>query len=289
MTALAAIAVTGGAGFLGAAVARAARDGGHRVVTIDVAGGPDVVADVRDREAVTAAFEGIDAVVHAAAVVGVEAVDRDLPAAASVNVVGAVTVFESAKDAGVRRVVDVSSEEVYGTPPGSDPLTEDAPLAPVSSYGVLKAAVERLGRRYPGCVAVRLPWVYGAGYPRSRPPQRWIDDAAQGRPSAPSAGADHAVDLLHVDDAARALLGVAVAPTLRHAVYNAGSGAATTLGDAAAVLRRLAPAWHVELRAGSLPGIAARGALSTARIRDELSWRPDLSLEEGLRRTLHGR
>lgn len=287
MTAIAAIAVTGGNGFLGAAVARAARDAGHRVITVDLAGRPDVVADVRDRESLTAAFERVGVVVHAAAIVGVEAVDRDLPLAASINLVGALTVLESARDAGVERVVDVSSEEVYGAVAGG-PIDEDSPLEPVSGYGVLKAAVERLGLGYPGYTAARLPWVYGSGYPRSRPPQRWIDDAAQGRPSAASAGADHAVDLLHRDDAVRALLAIATTPTLRNRVYNIGSGTSVTLGDVAATLRRIAPAWQLELQPGPLPGIAVRGALSTTRLRQELSWQPSLSLEEGLRRTLHG-
>jgi nucleoside-diphosphate-sugar epimerase len=54
------------------------------------------------------------------------------------------------------------------------------------------------------------------------------------------------------------------------------------------VIRGLRPAWDVELAPGPLPDVAQRAPLPVARIRDELGWVPELSLEEGLRRTVNG-
>lgn len=284
------IVVTGGAGFLGGATARALRVRGHRVVVADRVTTDGMIAvDVRDSAALVRVLEGADVVVHGAAVVGVHDVRAHLMAATAVNVVGTVAVLSAAAAAGVARFVDLSSEEVYGA--AVAPVTEDSLTLPTSAYGVHKVASVLLAREFPevGYVAARLSWVYGPRFPRSRPPQPWLDDAAAGRLSPPSPGADHVVDLVHVDDAVRAVVALAEADRLTHRAYNVASGAGATLREVAAMIRRLRPAWDVELAAGELPGLAQRAPLNIARIREELGWVPDLSLEEGLDRTLHGR
>jgi nucleoside-diphosphate-sugar epimerase len=290
------VAVTGAAGFLGRRLVERLAADGAPVVALDLRAPDgvvlDAVVDVRDRSTVEDALRRhqVGVVVHAAAIVGVAAVERDPVAAASVNVVGGMSVIEASLSAGVRRVVDLSSEEVYGAAVGGL-LVEGRPLTPVSAYGVHKAAVEGYAATRPGLeyAAARLSWIYGAGFPRSRPPQPWIDDAAQGRLSEAGPGADHLVDLLHLDDAVSAIAALVAADRLEHAAYNVGSGRAVSLGDVASALRRLEPGWAGGPTPGELPGIAQRSALSIERIREELGWTPDLSLEEGLRRTLHGR
>lgn len=288
-TRLGVIVVTGSAGFLGAATVRALRARGHRVVATDrLALDGTIAVDVRDSAALTRALEGADVVVHGAAVVGVHDVRTHLIAATTVNVVGTVAVLSAAAAAGVTRFVDLSSEEVYGAAAG--PLVEDSPTVPTSAYGVHKVAGELLAREFPeiGYVAARLSWVYGPRFPRNRPPQLWLDDAAAGRISPPSPGADHVADLVHVDDAVRAVVALAEADQLAHRAYNVASGAGATLREVAAVIRGLRPAWDVKLAAGMLPGVSQRAPLHVARIREELGWVPNVSLEEGLRRTLDG-
>src|SRR5665647_979272 len=195
-TRLGVIVVTGGAGFLGAATVRALRARGHRVVATD-----------------RLALDGTIAV-------GVHDVRTHLIAATTVNVVGTVAVLSAAAAAGVTRFVDLSSEEVYGAAAG--PLVEDSPTVPTSAYGVHKVAGELLAREFPeiGYVAARLSWVYGPRFQRNRPPQPWLDDAAAGRISPPSPGADHVADLVHVDDAVRAVVALAEADQLAHRAYN---------------------------------------------------------------------
>lgn len=283
------VVITGAAGFLGSAIADELRPAGHRVISLDRRGSSASEVDVRDQASLRAAMTAADVVVHAAAVAGVASVREHLVDATSVNVLGTVTALAAAREAGVERFVDLSSEEVYGQ--SSAPPTEDGPRCPESAYGVHKLAGELLAREFPeiGYVAARLAWVYGRGFPRTRPPQPWLDDAVRGRTSPPGQGADHLADLVHVDDAARAVVSLVEAGHLAHDAYNVGSGRGISLGAVAALIRELRPSWDVELAPGALPGVAQRPPLDTSRIREELGWRPDLSLEEGLRRTLHGR
>ncbi len=289
------VAVTGGSGFLGAAIARGCAAAGHAVVTIDARDSPTsampgIIADIRDSHALEAAFvrHRIDTVVHGAAVVGVADVAVDLVAATSVNVVGAAALLTAASRAGVQRIIDLSSEEIYGAARG--PVDEDAPRRPVTAYGAHKLATETLAATVlgEGYVAARLAWVYGSGFPRRRPPQPWLEDAAGGRTSPPSEGGDHLADLIHVTDVVAAILALIAAGPLAHSAYNVASGVAVPLREVAALLHAMRPDWHVDLGDGPLEGVASRGALSIARISEELSWAPAVPLEEGLRHALHG-
>lgn len=300
------IIVTGGSGFLGAAVARSLARRGYRVVAIDVVPGrvvdnatygldatvEYVLADVCDVEALRTIFDSRDvcSVVHTVAIAGVDAVRNDLVGSTMTTVGGTAAVLSVSRDSGVNRIIDLSSEEVYGDATG-EAIAETARLAPVSTYGAQKAASELLGRTIDGVqyVAARLSWVYGRGFPRARPPQPWLDDAMRGRQSPATAGADHVADLIHVDDAVAAIVALVEAKALKHDAYNVGSGVGSSLGHVADEIRRLSPSWATQPAPGTLPGIAQRAPLAVQRIREELAWQPALSLEEGLRRTLHGR
>jgi nucleoside-diphosphate-sugar epimerase len=279
------IVITGGAGFIGSAVAAALTGRGHRVVRVDTRDAEGVsTVDIRDDEALRRAFAGADVVIHGAAVVGVEIVRSRLAEATAVNVGGAVAVFAAARASGVSRVVDLSSEEVYG----SSQTAEDVPAVPSSAYGVHKLAAELLSREFIELeyAAARLSWIYGPDFPRQRLPQPWIDDAAVGRDSHLAAGGDHVIDLLHITDAASAGVAICEAERLDHRAYNVGSGTGVTLREVADGISALRPSWRLELGPGPLPKIAQRAPLPIERIRDELGWTPELSLREGLRRSL---
>ncbi|WES65350.1 NAD-dependent epimerase/dehydratase family protein [Microbacter sp. GSS18] len=122
-----ALLVTGGAGFIGSRVVRAARARGWRVRVLDAlradvhAAPPDlgddvqlIRADVRDRDAVERALEGIDVVSHQAAKVGLGVDFDDAPDYAAVNVVGTAVVLAAMRACGVGRLVLASSMVVYG-------------------------------------------------------------------------------------------------------------------------------------------------------------------------------
>ena len=143
------ILVTGGSGYFGEILAGGAVAHGDRVRVFDLnppaataAAVEFVQGDVRDPDAVRAACNGVDVVLHNVAQVPL-ARDREL--FRSVNVVGTANLLVAARDAGVGKVVHTSSSAVFGIP-DSNPVTEETPCRPVESYGRAKLEAEVLCR-----------------------------------------------------------------------------------------------------------------------------------------------
>lgn len=147
------VLVTGGAGFIGSHLVERLLATGHGVTVLDDlstgklenlphAGDIELVTgDVADLGAVATAMNGIDAVVHLAAVASVAASVLDPLGTSRTNLTGSLTVFQAAAAAGVKRLVYASSASVYGDPE-TVPLSEDAPKRPLSPYAVDKLAGE---------------------------------------------------------------------------------------------------------------------------------------------------
>lgn len=165
------VLTTGSAGSVGRVVASALARRGHVVRGFDrEASGlldDEAVGELSDAAAVAAAVEGMDAVVHLAAYPNpADFVEVLVPS----NVVGLYHVFESAREAGARRMVLASSVQAVSGAlrSGRRPLSADAPPAPRNGYGLTKAWAEQMGRMYAdhGWLAgfgVRIGW-----YPRNR-------------------------------------------------------------------------------------------------------------------------
>ena len=143
------VAISGGAGFLGLHLARRLVADGHDVRTLDLAPLDDVPlegrveelhGDVRLAADARRLVAGADVLVHAAAALPIQ-VSR--AAIRSVNVEGAAVTFAAAAEAGVRRVVLISSTAVYGVPE-RHPIHEDDPLVGVGHYGESKIEAEQL-------------------------------------------------------------------------------------------------------------------------------------------------
>ncbi|HEX9378103.1 MAG TPA: NAD(P)-dependent oxidoreductase [Gaiellaceae bacterium] len=143
--------ISGGAGFLGLHLARRLLADGHDVRTLDVVPLDDTElersvderrGDIRDRESVRKLVDGADVVVHAAAALPIQASRESIR---SVNVGGTENVLRAGDDAGVRRVVFISSTAVYGVPE-KHPIEEDDPLVGVGWYGESKIDAEGLCR-----------------------------------------------------------------------------------------------------------------------------------------------
>jgi len=143
--------ISGGAGFLGLHLARRLVAEGHQVRTLDVVPLDDaglehsveeLRGDIRDPDGVRALVAGADVVVHAAAALPIQASRASIR---SVNVGGTENVLHAAHDAGVRRVVFISSTAVYGVPE-KHPIEESDPLVGVGAYGESKIDAEWLCR-----------------------------------------------------------------------------------------------------------------------------------------------
>jgi nucleoside-diphosphate-sugar epimerase len=236
--------VTGGSGYIGMKVVEEMLAAGRDVRVIDsilhgqedlAAGqrldGVDVVvADIRDDDARRRALEGVDEVVHLAAIVGDPACALDPGRAHEVNVNGTEALLADARAAGVEKLVFASTCSNYGRMDDPTvPITEDGVLAPVSLYAEQKVSMEKaiLSDEYadlqPTCL--RFATVYGAA-PRMRfdltvnefTRDLWDDRELE------VFGEQFWRPYIHVADAARAARTVLEAPREQTAseVFNAG-------------------------------------------------------------------
>jgi nucleoside-diphosphate-sugar epimerase len=152
------VLITGGAGYMGSVLARLLVYRGDRVRVLDnlMHGGAPIQAligepgfdfmrgDIGCTKTVAAAVEGVDAVVHLAAIVGDPACAHNVELARKTNIDGTLSVYERAKAAGVSRFVFASTCSNYGLMSATDDfLTEDAPLRPVSFYAESKVEIEK--------------------------------------------------------------------------------------------------------------------------------------------------
>ncbi|MBC7138830.1 MAG: dTDP-glucose 4,6-dehydratase [Defluviimonas sp.] len=319
------ILVTGGAGFIGSAVVRLAVSRGHEVVNLDAltyaasesnvasVAGSNLYsfekADIRDRAALDRIFASHrpDWVMHLAAE---SHVDRSIDGPADfieTNVTGTFNMLEAARAywtaagrPGSFRFHHISTDEVFGSLP-ADPavrFTEDTPYDPRSPYSASKAASDHLVRAWHETYG--LPVVltncsnnYGPYHFPEKLVPVIILNALAGKPLPIYGGGENIRDWLFVEDHADALL-LVVERGLPGRSYNIGGENERTnlqlVQTLCAILDELkpAPAPH----AGQItfvadrPGHDARYAIDPSRIRAELGWRPSVTVEEGLRRTV---
>lgn len=153
------ILVTGSSGTLGTAIPPLLAEAGHELVLVDVrapAGGDDrfVVGDVRDFGQLGAAMQGVDYVIHTAAIHGIHLRDHSERDFFELNLAGTFNVWEAARAAGVRGVVFSSTMGVYGLsrqPPTDEAVvrvSEELASQPTDIYGYSKVAGEEMCRYY---------------------------------------------------------------------------------------------------------------------------------------------
>jgi UDP-glucose 4-epimerase len=302
-----AVLVTGGAGFIGSAVARALVERGDEVVAVDMGPSPAsaglaqafpksfsfVPGDLTEWAQMAQVIKRVrpEAIVHCAAVVGVlNSVSAPI-ATMRINVEGSLNLMEAMRLFDVRRMVHISSEEVYG-PFDADIIDETHPARPLKPYGISKYAVEQLSRDYVrthglDILHVRTCWVYGPRLPRPRIPKILIDAIIDKHPCHLDRGADFRVDHIYIDDCVDGILKVLDHRDHRHDVYNIATGAAPSLGDIFNILKELAPDADLSVGPGTYefaPGLAAvkKGALDITRARSALGYQPRHDIHSGL-------
>ncbi len=287
--------VTGGAGFIGSHVAEALLARGDEVHVLDdlSTGRPDNVpagaqlheGDIRDPGAV---FDAVrpELVFHLAAQASVSVSVAQPGLDADVNVLGTVAVLEAARAHGAQIVFSSTGGAIYGECP--TPATEEWERRPLSPYGTSKLAGEEYlasWNRLHGThhVALRYGNVYG---PRQDPHGEagvvaiFLRAVADGRQPTIFGDGSQERDYVYVGDVARATL---AATTLDGGVLNVATGAPTSVLDLVDAIRRATgreiDPEHGPERLGDLQ----RSVLDPALAERELGWRPEVSLEDGLR------
>jgi nucleoside-diphosphate-sugar epimerase len=220
-------AISGGAGFLGLHLARRLLTDGHRVRTLDVVPLDDAElersveelrGDVRDVARVTDLVRGADVVVHAAAALPIQASRESIR---SVNVTGTENVLRAARDAGVRRIVFISSTAVYGVPE-KHPIEEDDPLVGVGWYGESKIDAEVLCRVAPVETTIVRPKTF-IGPERLGVFEILFDWIREGRRIYILGKGHNRYQLLAVEDLVDAIVRSATAPEAAGETFNVGA------------------------------------------------------------------
>src|SRR2546430_3399661 len=219
--------ISGGAGFLGLHLARRLLADGRQVRTLDVVPLDDAElelsveelrGDVRDADRVGELVAGADVVVHAAAALPIQA-SRD--SIRSVNVAGTENVLRAARDAGVRRVVFISSTAVYGVP-DKHPIEESDPLVGVGWYGESKIDAEALCRVAPVETTIVRPKTF-VGPERLGVFEILFDWIREGRRIYILGQGHNHYQLLGVEDLVDAIVRAASVPEAAGATCNAGA------------------------------------------------------------------
>ena len=249
--------VTGGAGFLGAALANRLAHDGHQVRVIDdlSAGDPARLderilftrGDVADRPKLWTLLQDVDCVYHLAARVQVSESILYPREYNEVNVGGTVSVMEAMRDAGVQRVVFTSSGAVYGEQAGQ-PVGESQTPNPQSPYAVSKLAAEYYVRTIGALwgietVILRIFNAYGPGQnlPASHPPviPRFLKQALGGGSMVVFGSGAQTRDFVYVDDVVEGLVAAATAPDVDRRIINVGSGRETSINELVEVVGRV--------------------------------------------------
>lgn len=284
------VLLTGASGLIGRYVHRMLRERGDKVVAIDRIAGDDVLAcDLSEVHRLHELGSEAAAIIHCGAISG-PMVARDNPyLIVQSNIVGTANILELARVKGMRRVVYCSSVSAFGnTPAGLDLVPEDVVLKPTSVYGASKAAGEQLLEGYRqqhgvDSVSLRPGWVYGPGRTTDCAIRTMIEDAQAERPTSFPFGRDFYRQYVHVQDVADAILLALDAKELPRRSYTINGGTYLTLGDVAAIVRKVLPSARIEMGPGGDPidDVQARFDLSAAE--RDLGFRPRIGLEEGIR------
>lgn len=296
--------ITGGAGFIGSALANQLTAQGHEIrVLDDLSAGdparllPDISftrGDVNDIPKLWSLLQGVECVYHLAARVSVpESVlyPRDYNAT---NVGGTVSILEAMRDAGVRRVVFSSSGAVYGEQ-GIQPLKENTPPDPRSPYAVSKLAAEYYIRTTGilwkmESVSLRIFNAYGPGQqiPASNPPviPHFIRRALTGESLVIYGDGNRTRDYVYIDDVVSALIAASTAPDIDRQVVNVGSGVETSSNSLIRAIETATGKTISPLYSSARDGGVSRMCADISLAKAKLGFTPKMSLLDGIRQTL---
>jgi UDP-glucose 4-epimerase len=293
------VLVTGGAGFIGSHVAEALVARGKDVVVLDdlssgkrenlPEGAELVEGDIREPQ--DELFAGVkpDVCFHLAAQADVRVSVARPEHDARINVIGTINLLEAAREHGTQLVFSSTGGAIYGECDG--PAPENAPRQPLAPYGTSKLAGEEYLATYNRLhgtkhVALRYGNVYG---PRQDPHGEagvvaiFLKRFLSGEQPKIFGDGKQTRDYVYVVDVVRATLAAAERDG---GVYNVGTGRETSVVELFDLCRRVAGKGDVEPEfAPPRPGELQRSVLDVSRAVDELGWRPEHSLEEGLRET----
>src|SRR5262245_49298582 len=301
--------VTGGAGFIGSHLAEELLRRGRPVrVLDDLSTGlwsnlahldptPELVeGSLTDPAAVARAMHGVGVVYHLGALASVARSVENPADTHAACATGTLNLLDAARRCGVRRVVYAASSSAYGGTNGAaSGQTEDLPLVARSPYAAAKLAGELYMQAFAhtyGIETVRLRFFNIFG-PRQRADSPYsgviaLFTAAMSAGRRPTVQGDglQSRDFTYVANAVQALLKAAEAPEVSGNVYNVGTGRSVTVLDLVAALNRILGTDLDPVFAPARVGDVKFSKADIRRIRTDLGYEPEVSFEDGLRKTV---
>ena len=301
--------VTGGCGFIGSSFIRhiLSKYPGYRIVNIDAltyAGNPENLKDIQgdaryvfvkgkieDAALVSDLVQDADCVIHFAAESHVDRSILDAQPFLTTNVMGTYVMLTASRDAGTKRFIHISTDEVYGTLGDEGKFTEDIPLRPNSPYSASKASGDMLVRAYHEtyglpAIIVRPSNNYGPyQYPEKFIPLM-ITNLLENK-TIPVYGEGRNVrDWLFVGDTCSAI-DLILHKGRDGEVYNVGGNAERRNIDIARkVLEMMGKDERAITYVANRPGHDYRYALDNSKIERELGWKPSMDIEKRLEATI---
>jgi nucleoside-diphosphate-sugar epimerase len=298
--------VTGGAGFIGSHLAEELERRGERVrVVDDLSTGHRrnlahlrtvqlVEGDLADPDVARRAMEGVDYVLHEAAIPSVPRSVKDPVTSNRANIDATLNVLVAARDARVKRVVYAASSSAYGDA-AALPKREDMPTAPLSPYALQKLVGEQYMKLFTSLygletVSIRYFNVFGPRQDPSSPYSGVISLFAtallQGRQPSICGDGEQTRDFTYVANVIDGVLRACTAPKASGEVINVATGGRVSINELCAAMARLigvegSPA-HVEPR----PGDVRDSQADITKARELLGYEPIVSFEDGLARTV---
>lgn len=303
--------VTGGAGFIGSHLAEELVRRGERVRVVDnlatgkrenlshLPGVEFLQGDLADPGVATVAVQGIDYVLHQAAIPSVPRSVQDPVTSNRANIDASLNLFVAARDAGVRRVVYAGSSSAYGNTP-TLPKVETMPTAPLSPYALQKLVAEQYGQMFTHLygletVTTRYFNVFG---PRQDPSSPYsgvislfISALCEGRRPTIFGDGGQTRDFTYIANVVDGVLRACTADGASGEVMNLAIGGRVSLNDLFRAVRDAVAHGGVgagiepiyaEVRAGDVRDSQA----DITKARTILGFEPIVSFEEGLRRTV---
>jgi len=301
--------ITGVAGFIGSNLAKALVERGERVRGVDnfATGKPENIAalrgkldfreaDILDLDSMRKACQGIDFVLHEAAIPSVPKSVADPIGSNRANVDGTVNVLVAARDAKVKRVVYAASSSAYGDTP-TLPKHEEMTPNPISPYAVAKLTGElymQVFYRVYGLETVSLRYfnIFGpqqdANSQYSGVLAKFITMMLKGQQPTIYGDGEQSRDFTFVENVIQANLLACQAPAEKAAgkVFNIATGTRSTLNQTFALLKDLTAYDGKPIYEGERTGDIKHSLADISRAESALRYKPSVNFEEGLRRTV---
>jgi nucleoside-diphosphate-sugar epimerase len=298
--------VTGGAGFIGSHLTEELARRGHRVRVVDslitgkrrnlehISDVDFLEGDLAEISVAERAVQGMDYVLHQAAIPSVPRSVKDPITSNRANIVASLNILVAARDAGVKRLVYAGSSSAYGDTP-TLPKREDMPTNPLSPYALQKLVAEQycgMFTRLYGfeTVTIRYFNVFGPrqdpGSPYSGVISLFSTALLERRQPIVYGDGEHTRDFTYVANVVDGVLRACEAPRAAGETINVATGGRISLNELLRVMNAIVGTNLQPIHEAPRQGDVKDSQADITKAKDLLGYTPIVSLEEGLRHTL---